>query len=84
MSKAHKAQPQGGTVGRVMVISALIMLAGCQTCKKYPIACAVGTGLVVGSIAATIALQSHNHKGYNPPPKMPCEPVVSCDQEVIR
>lgn len=37
-----------------VLIAALISLSGCATCQQHPVWCAVGTVVVVGSIAASV------------------------------
>jgi len=59
----------------------LVMLSGCATCQKYPVACWAGGIILVGSIAA-----STNHHTQSPslaigdPNKPPCtkQPDGSC------
>jgi hypothetical protein len=47
----------------ITAISAVSLLAlgGCATCQNHPVYCAVGTALVVGSVAATVAANSSDH-----------------------
>jgi uncharacterized lipoprotein YajG len=41
--------------------AALALLGGCATCQQHPVYCAVGSALIVGSVAATIALHDSGH-----------------------
>jgi hypothetical protein len=40
--------------GRIAFVVLLISLSGCATCQQHPVWCAVGSAIVVGSIAASI------------------------------
>jgi hypothetical protein len=40
---------------------ALLSLGGCATCQNHPVYCAVGSAIIVGSVAATIAANSSDH-----------------------
>jgi hypothetical protein len=42
-------------------VLSLTALSGCATCQQRPVWCAVGTAVVVGSIAATVAANSGDH-----------------------
>jgi hypothetical protein len=46
---------------KYLTLCALLALAGCATCREHPVACAVGSALIVGSIAATIELRKDSH-----------------------
>ncbi len=48
------------------VIVSSLALSACATCRQYPTACAIGSAVVVGSVAATIAAHS-NSRGHTPP-----------------
>lgn len=43
-----------------LVLVALVS-SGCATCARYPTACGVVTAVAIGSVAATIAVNSHGH-----------------------
>jgi hypothetical protein len=40
------------------LIAALISISACATCQQHPVACAVGSAVIVGSIA--VALEHHH------------------------
>lgn len=44
---------------RFMVV--FLLLGGCATCQTHPVACAIGSAVVVGSIVATV--NAHNDRG---------------------
>lgn len=53
---------------KALAVTCVVLLSGCATCTRYPIACAVGGAIIVGSVAATIALHDdhHDHRSIQP------------------
>jgi hypothetical protein len=47
---------RGPILAAVLLLS--LSLSGCATCQQHPVWCAVGTAVVVGSIAASV---EHQH-----------------------
>ena len=41
-----------------------MLLNGCATCERYPVACAVGSAVIVGSVLATA--EQHGHRDHAP------------------
>jgi hypothetical protein len=41
-------------------IACALLLTGCATCQNHPVFCAVGTAIIVGSVAATIEDNRHH------------------------
>lgn len=41
----------------------VLILAGCQTCREHPVACAIGSAVVVGT---AIALADQHHHSAAP------------------
>jgi hypothetical protein len=51
------------------------LLSGCATCRDHPTACAVGTAVVVGSVAAFAASHDHHEPERSITPRYPmCQP----------
>jgi hypothetical protein len=48
-----------------IVILAALVLSACATCRQYPVACAIGSAVIVGSVAATVA--AHSDRAHTPP-----------------
>jgi hypothetical protein len=48
---------------KIFSLAALLALSGCATCQQHPIACSVGSAVIVGSAAAMIAA----HRSTVPP-----------------
>lgn len=46
---------------KATVLIAALSMAGCMTCREHPVACAIGTGIVVGSVAAIVEHQHDQH-----------------------
>jgi uncharacterized lipoprotein YajG len=54
-------QRQGNVTMKTLALAAaLALLGGCATCQQHPVYCAVGSAIIVGSVAATIAANSHH------------------------
>jgi len=49
----------------LIIAAALALTGGCATCQQHPVYCAVGTAIIVGSVAATIAANS-GHSSHSP------------------
>jgi hypothetical protein len=45
---------------KILILCALLALAGCATCQRHPVMCTVAGAIVVGSIAATLAQHDHS------------------------
>lgn len=62
---------------KIMIVCVVVgLLSGCATCQRHPVVCAVGFGLVAGSIAA-----SQNHSSddrHIPTPGVTCIPASVC------
>lgn len=43
---------------RLLLSIFVVLNAGCATCQQHPVWCAVGTAVIVGSVAAAV---EHNH-----------------------
>lgn len=43
---------------RVLCISILCALAGCEACKRHPTICAVGASIVVSSVITTVSMHA--------------------------
>lgn len=52
----------------LIVILAALALSACATCREHPTACAIGSAVIVGSVAATIAAHSDSRGHVQPPP----------------
>lgn len=59
-----------------VLVTALLAVAGCATCRNHPFACGVAGALVAGSIAATIAANDH-HRANAAPHRIVCDPGVT-------
>lgn len=47
---------------KIVILSiAAVALSGCEACRVHPVACAVGSALIVGSVAATIERHHDQH-----------------------
>ena len=46
---------------RILALFLALSLSACATCQQHPVWCAVGTAVVVGSIAAAVAANSSDH-----------------------
>ena len=67
---------------KLYCVCLFLLLNGCATCERYPVACAVSTAIVVGSVAATIEANRHDHA----PAKKNCYAIVgaSFDPQCIQ
>jgi hypothetical protein len=43
----------------LFILAVALSLAGCAICARHPTACAIGSVVIVGSVAATIAANEH-------------------------
>lgn len=59
------------------LLFAPLLLDGCATCREHPTACAIGSAVIVGSVAATIAAHSDSH-GHQTPPHLSNTLPVNC------
>lgn len=49
----------------ILAVSLAGLMGGCATCREHPVACSIGSAVIVGSIAATVAANSgHNHDDH--------------------
>jgi hypothetical protein len=46
---------------RMFLICAMLSFGGCTMCREHPVACAIGSAVIVGSIAA-IAEHQHDER----------------------
>lgn len=46
---------------KILALIATLAMTGCATCERHPTFCAVGAAVVVGSVAATIAMHNDHH-----------------------
>jgi hypothetical protein len=55
---------------RSLTLFVFLVLSGCATCQRHPVACSIAGAIVVGSVAATVAANSgHDQRqppGYHP------------------
>ena len=45
----------------IFLIALALSLSACATCQRYPVACAVGSAVIAGSVATTIAANDGRH-----------------------
>jgi len=46
---------------KALCLASIFAVSGCATCQQHPVWCAIGSAVVVGSIAATIEANSGGH-----------------------
>lgn len=50
----------------LLALCLMAIVSGCATCREHPVACAIGSAIIIGSVAAAVDHHNGHHESFDP------------------